>query len=59
MEKTKSKRKWYLVALAVLIIVILSSYVAYNTFLKPPAPPMVLTISKNAEADTLDPVSRV
>jgi len=55
LEKTKSKRKWYLVALAVLIIVILSSFVAYNSFLKPAAPPMVLTISKNAEADTLDP----
>jgi peptide/nickel transport system substrate-binding protein len=56
MEKIKkSKTKWYLIAVAVLIIVILSSYVMYDTFLKPPPPPMRLIVSKNAEADTLDP----
>jgi peptide/nickel transport system substrate-binding protein len=51
----KSKTKWYLVGVAVVIIAILSSYVLYDTFLKPPPPPQRLVISKIAEADSLDP----
>jgi len=54
MEKLKT-RKWQLIIVALVVIVSLASYSAYETFLKPPPPPQRFVISKIAEADTLDP----